>query len=313
MKSTRRALDGVLLLDKDAGPSSNTALQRAKRLFNAAKAGHTGTLDPMATGLLPICFGEATKFSSDLLNADKVYDAVIALGTVTTTGDAEGTVVRRAAVQVSRKQVEAALARFRGSIEQVPPMHSALKHQGRPLYAYAREGTEIVRAPRAVTIVRLDLVEFGGDLVHVEVACSKGTYIRTLAADVGDALSCGGHLARLRRLRVGPLDLSAATTLEALEQLDPVSRDALLQPVDSLVQTLPAVVLEAESARRFASGQVLRVPGCGATGEVRVYAAGRFVGVGTVEPEGTLAPRRLISTQVPLAAAIAPANERGIA
>jgi tRNA pseudouridine55 synthase len=267
----------------------------------------------MATGLLPICFGEATKFSSDLLNADKVYDAVIALGTVTTTGDAEGTVVRRAAVQVSRKQVEAALARFRGSIEQVPPMHSALKHQGRPLYAYAREGTEIVRAPRAVTIVRLDLVEFGGDLVHVEVACSKGTYIRTLAADVGDALSCGGHLARLRRLRVGPLDLSAATTLEALEQLDPVSRDALLQPVDSLVQTLPAVVLEAESARRFASGQVLRVPGCGATGEVRVYAAGRFVGVGTVEPEGTLAPRRLISTQVPPAAAIAPANQRGIA
>jgi len=291
-----RRLDGVLLLDKDAGPSSNAALQRARRLFDAAKAGHTGTLDPMATGLLPVCFGEATKFSSDLLNADKTYRATLALGAITTTGDAEGSVLARRPVQVLRGQLEAALARFRGRIEQVPPMHSALKHAGRPLYAYAREGIEIERTARAAVIARLELVAFADDLAEIEVECSKGTYVRTLAADIGEALGCGAHLARLRRLRVGPLDVGDAVTLAALENMDRAARDALLKPLDFLLGGLPAVVLSGDEARRFVQGRAVAVPGCAARGAVRACVDGRFIGVGRVDAVGLLAPDRLLAT-----------------
>jgi tRNA pseudouridine55 synthase len=294
-KTPRRAVDGVLLLDKGNGLTSNAALQRAKRLFNAAKAGHTGTLDPMATGLLPVCFGEATKFSADLLESDKTYDAVIALGVTTDTADAEGQILKRSPVTVSRSEVESAMARFRGAIEQVPPMHSALKHRGRPLYSYAREGASIERAPRAVIIHRLDLVQFAGDRLAIEVECSKGTYIRTLAEEIGAALGCGAHLAGLRRTRVGALAIADAVNLETLERLEPAARDALLRPLDSLVVALPAVRLDADSARRFNHGQSVAEPGFGAPGAVRVYADTRFLGVGTVTADGVLAPARLVA------------------
>jgi tRNA pseudouridine55 synthase len=295
-KTPRRAIDGVLLLDKDDTLTSNAALQRAKRLYNAAKAGHTGTLDPLASGLLPVCFGEATKFSSDLLDADKTYDAVIMLGVVTDTQDAEGQVLARSEVRTGRAEAEAALARLRGAIEQVPPMHSALKHQGRPLYAYARAGIEIERAPRRVTIYRLDLTEFEGARLRVLVECSKGTYIRTLAQDLGEILGCGAHLAGLRRTRVGSLDIAHALTLEALEGLSQAARDDLLGPVDSLVATLPAAQLDAEGARRFGQGQAVSLQPAAQAGGVRVYAGSRFLGVGTVDAGGTLAPRRLLAT-----------------
>jgi tRNA pseudouridine55 synthase len=297
-KTPRRAIDGVLLLDKDGALTSNAALQRAKRLYNAAKAGHTGTLDPLATGLLPICFGEATKFSSDLLDADKTYDAVIVLGVVTDTQDAEGQVLARSEVRVDRTEVEAALARLSGAIEQVPPMHSALKHQGRPLYAYARAGVEIERAARRVKIHRLELTEFEGARLRVMVECSKGTYIRTLAHDLGGILGCGAHLAGLRRTRVGSLDLADAVTLEALEGLPQAARDDLLRPVDSLVARLPAAQLDEEGARRFGQGQAVSLPPAAQAGGVRVYAGSRFLGVGTVDAYGTLAPRRLVAAPV---------------
>jgi tRNA pseudouridine55 synthase len=297
-KVSRRILDGVLLLDKPRGLSSNTALQRAKRLYNATKAGHTGTLDPLATGLLPICFGEATKFSQDLLDAPKSYLATIALGVVTDTADAEGQVLERRAVDVQRTDVEAVLERFRGVIEQVPPMHSALKHEGRPLYKYAREGTTIERAPREVTIHRLQLLGCAESTIDVDVDCSKGTYIRTLAADIGAALGCGAHLAALRRTRVGAFDVAQAVGLEALEQMDLTSRDSLLRPPETLVGTLPAVELDGESGLRLTQGQGVSAPETGAAGPVRVYAAGRFLGVATRTDDGLLNPKRLL-TQAP--------------
>jgi tRNA pseudouridine55 synthase len=294
-KTPRRAVDGVLLLDKGNGLTSNAALQRAKRLFSAAKGGHTGTLDPMATGLLPVCFGEATKFSSDLLESDKTYEAIVALGVTTDTADAEGRILQRSPVASSMSDVESALARFRGAIEQVPPMHSALKHQGRPLYSYAREGTSIERAPRSVVIHRLVLVQFADERLTIEVECSKGTYIRTLAEEIGAALGCGAHLAGLRRTRVGALDIADAVNLETLEQLEPVARDALLRPLDSLVAALPAVSLEAGGARRFGQGQSIAGPGFGAPGAVRVYADNRFLGVAKVAADGVLVPARLVA------------------
>jgi tRNA pseudouridine55 synthase len=297
-KASRRILDGLLLLDKPPGLSSNTALQRAKRLYNATKAGHTGTLDPLATGLLPVCFGEATKFSSDLLDAAKSYRATVALGVVTDTADAEGEVLERHAVDVQRADVEAVLEKFRGVIEQVPPMHSALKHEGRPLYKYAREGTTIERAPREVTIYRLQLLGYAESMIDLDVDCSKGTYIRTLAADIGAALGCGAHLASLRRTRVGALDLAHAVSLEALEVLDLESRDGLLLPPETLVGALPAVELDGATALRLTQGQSVSAPESGAVGPVRVYAACRFLGVATRTEEGSLIPKRLL-TQAP--------------
>lgn len=220
VKKTWQRVDGVLLLDKPIGLTSNDALQKARRLFSAAKGGHTGTLDPLATGLLPLCFGEATKFSADLLDADKTYEAIIKLGVTTDSGDAEGQVISTATVNVSEADIVSVLPQFTGDIQQIPPMHSALKRNGRPLYELARQGIEVERAPRAVTIHAIDLLAFSGDTLTLRVACSKGTYIRVLAADIGAALGCGAHLIGLRRTVVGDLDLANAVTLAELEALD---------------------------------------------------------------------------------------------
>lgn len=293
VRKTWKQVDGVLLLDKPFGMSSNDALQKARRLFSAAKGGHTGTLDPLATGLLPLCFGEATKFSADLLDADKVYEADIQLGVTTDSGDAEGWVVATAAVNLEITQILAALAQFAGDISQVPPMHSALKRDGRPLYELARQGIEVERQARAVTIHRIDLLGFAGDRLQIRVACSKGTYIRVLAADIGQALGCGAHLAGLRRTGVGELTLSGSVTLAQLESIPEADRFDHLQPVDALLQSLPLVMLEAEAAQRFRHGNPVELPD-GLSGKIRVYADGRLIGVGEPGRESRLWPKRLI-------------------
>ncbi len=298
-KLPRRKVDGVLLLDKPTGPTSNTALQKARRLLNAAKAGHTGTLDPLATGLLPICFGEATKFAGGLLTAGKRYAATVRLGVRTDTADAEGEVLETRPVSVSRKQVEEVLARFRGDILQVPPMHSALKRDGRPLYEYARKGIEFERTPRSVTIYSLDLCSFDGDRFNFEVDCSKGTYVRTLAQDIGEELGCGGHLSALRRTRIGNLSLDEAITLEALESLTPEARGALLQPADVLLENLPRIDLDMATAQRFCQGQAVSVGTGALSGQLRVYAAGgRFLGLGCVASDDRVAPVRLVACTI---------------
>jgi len=255
----RRAVHGVLLLDKPVGLSSNDALQKAKRLYRAEKAGHTGTLDPLASGLLPLCFGAATKFSQVSLDADKAYRATLKLGETTTTADAEGEVLRRRPVAVHRAGIEAACARFTGAIDQVPPMHSALKKDGRALYDYARAGIEVERAPRRVSIHRIDIVEWHHDRLVIDVRCSKGTYIRTLAEDIGEALGCGAHLGALRRTACGPLAVEQALTLQALQAMDEPERDALLQPADTLLADWPQVRLNDDDAGRFLSGLRRRV------------------------------------------------------
>ena len=263
MQSTRiripkRAVHGVLLLDKPLGLSSNDALQRAKRLYRAEKAGHTGTLDPLATGLLPLCFGAATKFAQISLEADKAYRATLKLGITTTTADAEGDVVERRAVEVDTARFEAACARLVGEIEQVPPMHSALKRDGKALYEYARAGVEVEREPRRVTIHRIDIpaldTQGDDDTWVIDVRCSKGTYIRTLAEDIGRALGCGAHLAALRRTGSGPLTLARAHTLVELDALDEAARDALLLRPDALVEDWPEIRLGDDDAGRFLSG-----------------------------------------------------------
>ena len=288
-----KQVDGVLLLDKPLGLTSNDALQKARRLFSAAKGGHTGTLDPLATGLLPLCFGEATKFSADLLDADKTYEAVVRLGVCTDTGDAEGTVIATAAVDVSKDDIFRVLRRFAGTIRQVPPMHSALKRNGRPLYELARQGIEVERESRMVTIHAIDCLSFGGDSLTLRIACSKGTYIRVLAADIGRALGCGAHLAGLRRTRVGDLDLGAAVTLAHLESLDKAGRASCLQPVDALLRSLPSATLEGKAAERFRHGNPVDLP-AGLSGKVRIYVDGTLIGVGEPAPDGRLWPRRLV-------------------
>jgi len=297
-KRIKRPISGVLLLDKPVGFSSNQALQQVKRLYQAAKAGHTGTLDPFATGLLPICFGEATKFSHFLLDADKTYRATMRLGVTTTTGDTEGEVLATAAVDVSREQVEKVLQRFTGDILQVPPMYSALKHQGKALYEYAREGVEIERAARAVTIRRIDLEEISEQSVVIRVACSKGTYIRTLAEDIGKALGCGAHLTQLRRLETGGFSLEHAVTTEQLEQLSVEQRDAVLQSPDVLVRDFPAVTLDQDSAYYLGRGQAVWKSGLIPQGWLRLYEeSGRFLGLGELDADGKVAPRRLVVSE----------------
>src|ERR1700761_4134832 len=255
----RRALDGVLLLDKPIGLSSNDALIRVKRLYLAKKAGHTGTLDPPATGWLPLCFGEATKFSQDLLEADKTYEATMRLGIRTATGDAEGEAIETREVTCDEPAVLAAMARFRGEIVQVPPMYSALKRDGKPLYEYARAGQVVEREGRQVTIHALEMLACALPDVTFRVTCSKGTYVRTLAEDIGEALGCGAHLVALRRTGVGALTLEHAVTLDALSDAEPQQRDAWLQPVDALLTSFPPVQLDAEATRRFLHGQRLRL------------------------------------------------------
>ena len=293
VKKTWRQVDGVLLLDKPLGLTSNDALQKARRLFSAAKGGHTGTLDPLATGLLPLCFGEATKFSADLLDADKTYEAVLKLGVTTDSGDAEGVVTGTVAVDVAESAISSVLPRFIGNIQQIPPMHSALKRNGRPLYELARQGIEVERAPRTVTVYAIDCLGFAGDLLSLRVACSKETYIRVLAADIGQALGCGAHLAALRRTAVGDLDLAGAVTLAELEALDEAERAGRLQPVDALLRSLPAVTVTGEAAERFRHGNPVDLqPGLG--GKIRVYSDSRLIGVGEPGSDGRLWPKRLV-------------------
>jgi tRNA pseudouridine55 synthase len=295
----RRRIDGLLLLDKAAGVTSNAALQAARRLYRAAKAGHTGTLDPLATGLLPVLFGEATKFGGELLDADKTYAADILLGVTTTTGDAEGEAIERHPVAATRDEVERVLAGFRGESSQVPPMYSALKRDGRPLYEYARAGQSVPRAPRAIRIHALTLDAFEGAGLSVTVRCSKGTYIRVLAEDIGRTLGCGAHLARLRRLAIGPFSIADATTIEALEALGTEARDARLLPLDALLGHLPPITLGEAAARRFEQGQSTECPGL-EPGRARVYGPGRaFLGVGVAGSDGRLQPRRLMRTDGP--------------
>jgi tRNA pseudouridine55 synthase len=254
----RRPVHGVLLLDKPLGFSSNQALQKAKWLLRAEKAGHTGTLDPLATGVLPICFGAATKFSQLHLDADKTYETVVRLGVTTTTGDAEGDVLETRPVTCSVGQLVEVLDRFTGPISQIPPMHSALKKDGKALYEYAREGVTVEREPRAVTIHDLELLDLrlDGDepCLRLRVRCSKGTYIRTLGEDIAAALGCGGHLSLLRRVRTGPFDASQCITVEALEALPEEQRLQRLLPVQALLPDHTAVMLDSDNAARFLSG-----------------------------------------------------------
>ena len=253
-RETRRSLHGVLLLDKPLGWTSNDALQKAKGLLRALKGGHTGTLDPLATGLLPLCFGAATKFSQVSLDADKRYRATLHLGQRTSTADREGEVIEQREVHVDLAAIERACQRFQGTIDQRPPMHSALKHQGRALYEYARDGIEVERPTRPVQIHRIDIVDWQSPLLVIDVICSKGTYIRTLAEDIGQALGCGAHLAALRRTGSGPLDLAQAVTIEQLGAMDEAAREARLLPADVLLSNWPEVRLPDDEAGRFLSG-----------------------------------------------------------
>lgn len=289
-------VDGVLLLDKPGGLSSNDALQKARRLFSAAKAGHTGTLDPMATGLLPVCFGEATKFSNRLLEADKTYEAVMRLGQTTTTGDAEGEVVSERPVDVSESALQALGLRFWGEQDQLPPMHSALKHQGRALYEYARAGIEIERQTRRITIIALDILWRHENDVAFSVRCSKGTYVRTLAEDMGEALGCGAHLVALRRTAIGDLKVENAHTLTVLGEIDESQRMVLLAPPDALLVHLPAASLSERAERSMLHGQP--VVATQDAGEVRMYGMkGNFLGLGLADGQGLIKPLRLLASR----------------
>lgn len=302
-----RAINGVLVLDKPAGMSSNDALQQAKRLLFAAKAGHTGSLDPLATGVLPLCFGEATKFSQFLLDADKRYRTTVRLGAFTSTGDTDGELLEPVSTAaLTREQVLAALDAFRGDILQVPPMYSALKHNGEPLYKLARQGIEVERKARPVTIHALELLDFrSGEQAEVDldIHCSKGTYIRTIAEDLGKALGCGAHVLRLHRSQAGPFDESQAVSLDALRSERGEGRAELLDhhllPVDSAVQSLAAMSLASDSAFYFRQGNPIMDPQVYRIGEegdmVRVFAEnGDFLGVGCLDEEGRVAPKRLV-------------------
>jgi tRNA pseudouridine55 synthase len=295
VKAQRRAVHGVLLLDKPVGMTSNQALQRAKRLLRAEKAGHTGTLDPLASGLLPLCFGAATKFAQACLDADKCYRATLALGERTASGDRETPVIERRSISVDRATIDAALQRFIGAIEQVPPMHSALKKDGKALYDYARAGVEVAREPRRVTIHRIDVVSWHGPELVLDVSCSKGTYIRALADDIGQALGCGAHLSALRRTAAGRLDLRDAITLDALDAMDAPARDTRLKPTDCLLAEWPAVRLPSEEAGRFLTGLRRRIDGADAAA-VRVYGSEPHAFLGSAHiSAGELIADRLLS------------------
>lgn len=301
MTHIMRALDGVLLFDKPLALSSNIALQKVRRLFHAEKAGHTGTLDPMATGLLPVCFGEATKFTNYLLEADKTYRALIRLGQTTTTGDVEGDITGSCAVNLDISQVRAVLGSFIGEIQQIPPMHSAIKHQGKPLYEYIRKGETIMRTSRAVIIYELILEDFSGEDIEITVRCSKGTYVRTLAEDIGLALGCGAHLRGLRRTAIGKFSHEDAYDLAHMESVTMPEREALVLPTDSLVHDLPVVELDVSQVTCIAQGQRILIDTVLRDGKVRLYGAGRFIGVADLV-EQRLIPVRLLSSVARVAA-----------
>jgi len=292
---TYRPLDGVLLFDKPLELSSNIALQKVRRLFQAAKAGHTGTLDPLATGLLPICFGEATKFSNALLNADKTYRALIRLGQMTSTGDAEGEILSEQAVNIEKIEIDAVLAKFRGDIQQLPPMYSALKHQGKPLYEYIRNGQTVERELRSVAIHALQLNSFSGNEMDITVRCSKGTYIRTLAEDIGAALCCGAHLLGLRRTAIAHFELSEGFSLQQLEVMDKDERDDCIMPLESLMPDLPMLQLEEALVRRLAQGQRLALDTVLPEGKIRLHGTQGFIGLGLLQGR-RLAPERLLAS-----------------
>ncbi|VTU27086.1 tRNA pseudouridine(55) synthase TruB [Variovorax sp. RA8] len=291
----RRPVHGVLLLDKPLGLSSNQALQKAKWLLRAEKAGHTGTLDPLASGVLPLCFGAATKFSQLHLDADKTYEATARLGIRTSTGDAEGEVIEERPVAVTSEALARVQAQFTGPIRQVPPMHSALKKDGKALYQYAREGVEVERAPRDVVVHALELVQLSAHEIRIRASVSKGTYIRTLGEDIGEALGCGAHLSALRRTATGGFDASQCVTLEALEAMSDEERLAQLLPVESLVAGHTSVMLAAEDAARFLSGLRRRGDWPDAA-EVAVFgrAPRAFLGTAHVKA-GELIPGRLLN------------------
>ncbi len=297
-----RNVSGILLLDKPRGITSNEALQRVKRFFKAAKAGHTGSLDPLATGLLPICLGGATKFSGFLLDADKHYRVRVRLGITTTTADAEGEIVAETPVEgVSEQDLRTALARFLGPIEQLPPMYSAVKHQGERLYKLARRGLEVERTPRTVNIHRIELGSFEPPEFEMDVHCSKGTYVRTLAADVGESLGCGGHVTGLRRTGVGPYLESGArfVTLDEVERhaltTGIEALDALLLPLESALDHWPSVRLSEDAAFYLRQGQAVLVPQAPTQGLVRLYdPSQKFIGVGCILDDGKVQPKRLL-------------------
>ena len=300
-KNRGRNINGVLLLDKPAGITSNAALQAVKHLYNASKAGHTGSLDPLASGLLPLCMGQATKESSFLLDADKHYSVTGKLGVITATGDAEGEIVETCPVQdISRERVEAVLDTFRGPIEQIPPMYSALKHEGQRLYKLARQGIEVERKPRSVVIHKLELTGLSDDEFSIDVSCTKGTYIRTLAEDIGRALDCGAHVIWLRRTGVGPYGDSDLVTLETVEKTAESgfqALDALLLPIETALGHWPEVRLSSDAAFYLRQGQPVVVPHAPTQGWVRLYNSDRaFMGVGQVQDDGKVAPRRMMGS-----------------
>ncbi len=309
-KTVWQTVNGIVLLDKALGASSNHALQQVRRVFKAAKAGHTGTLDPLATGLLPLCLGEASKFSQGLLDADKTYTARLCLGVMTATGDAEGAVLERKAIKFSQSQLDEVIARFTGEIEQIPPMYSALKHHGRPLYELARQGIDIERAPRPVKIYTLTVLgssfvgnvecEAGEAWIDIEAKVSKGTYIRTLGQDMGAALGCGAHLSALRRIAVAGWTIDDAAPLEVLQGLDELGLQSRLLATDAMLTSLATVKIDAVQQNLFSNGGRVRIEAIGSKARpdvaVRVYKEDNFLGVAELK-NGVLHPIRLIGKE----------------
>ena len=294
-----RNISGIVVLDKANGLSSNAALQEVKRLYEANKAGHAGSLDPLATGVLPVCLGEATKVSQFLLDSDKRYRARIKLGIRTDTGDREGSIIERnEGISVSRKTIERALTKFKGEVEQVPPMHSAIKMNGVPLYKLARKGITVEREPRLVTLYQICLVEFVNSELELEISCSKGTYIRTIADDLGQELGCGAHVIELRRTQAGVFTEKDSISAEelALEKgnrgLDKI--DQFLIPMDRAIQDLPEVNLPSITASHVKNGQAVLVRHLPKNGLVRMYEDEQFIGIGSIDDDGKVAPKRLI-------------------
>lgn len=301
-----RDINGVLLLDKHQGLSSNDVLQKVKRIYNANKAGHTGALDPLATGMLPICLGESTKFSQFLLDADKRYRVIARLGQRTNTSDADGEVVQERPVEFTQEQLDAALEQFRGDSQQIPSMYSALKHQGKPLYEYARQGIDVPREARNITVYELQFIRWEGDELELEIHCSKGTYIRTIIDDLGEVLGCGAHVIYLRRVQVSNYPSERMVSLEQLQQMVAAAEEAgveprtvldpLLLPMDTAASHLPEINLTDVVAAYVLQGQPVQVQGLPAEGMVRINVGEkrRFIGVGEVDDQGRLAPRRLV-------------------
>ena len=300
-----RAVDGILPLDKPAGMTSNQVLQRVRRLYRAAKAGHTGSLDAIATGMLPLCFGEATKMSGFLLDADKGYRVTCRLGVSTDTGDSEGEVEQRAPVPtLSPEGVTEALQRFHGVQQQVPPMYSAVRHQGKRLYRLARQGVQVERKPRRIEVYTLSLLRIGAQTLDIELDCSKGTYVRTLVAELGDALGCGAHVIALRRLWSGPFqtrDMVTVTTLESVAGQGEQALDKLLLPADRALADKPALNLNENITWYLRRGQPVMVPHAPTEGTVRLYNGGRFIGIGRINEDGLVGPERLFRRPLPAA------------